>query len=332
MLMPGSLGIKNRSRRVISKHFVSSVSTTTTFESRLAVLYNTLQRIEFSFYATPRGDILAEMPLYDFDPEDFKFDNITDAGIRALALSNNQLDDFPQARAAELGASLADRIQEIAARDRDPNYDKHFRFGIDDTAAHQWTFSDDRVRTQMRADSALIDGFLPAGTTSLFQAPQVVTLRSLIPQFGVRVEQVEPQVFISNPEAANALAHLHLNKLNAEALTSSVEVLPRLRVGPNRPLEIVDGPYVGTCRTMAHNLDWDGQRFDAEVTMNYLRVWTGLRTPAPGGGTRNLYKPIGGQASRPFDYARFFKRRSDRADQNRESATKSVTKPTGRKS
>jgi hypothetical protein len=40
--------------------------------SRLSQIYDALERIEFVFYCTPKGDLIVEFPLYDFDPLDFK--------------------------------------------------------------------------------------------------------------------------------------------------------------------------------------------------------------------------------------------------------------------
>lgn len=70
MLLPNSLG-PGTSRDIMLKTLVSGIATETEFTTRLQILYNVCERIDFSFYATPRGDIVCEMPLYSFRPEDF---------------------------------------------------------------------------------------------------------------------------------------------------------------------------------------------------------------------------------------------------------------------
>jgi hypothetical protein len=39
--------------------------------TRLQIIYGLVERLNFCFYATARGDIVCEMPLYSFKPEDF---------------------------------------------------------------------------------------------------------------------------------------------------------------------------------------------------------------------------------------------------------------------
>lgn len=70
MLIPSSLG-PGLNRDILTNELLDSIALNTEFTSRLQILYNTLQRIDFSLYATPRGDVVCEMPLYSFRPEDF---------------------------------------------------------------------------------------------------------------------------------------------------------------------------------------------------------------------------------------------------------------------
>lgn len=70
MLAPSSLG-PGTNRDILLKDITNGISEQTEFSTRLQILYNICQRIDFSFYATPRGDVVCEMPLYSFRPEDF---------------------------------------------------------------------------------------------------------------------------------------------------------------------------------------------------------------------------------------------------------------------
>ena len=75
MLVPDSLD-PAANRSFLLKDFISGIATNTDYTSRLAMILNVVQIIDFSFYATPRGDIVCEFPLYSFDPSHFgKFAN-----------------------------------------------------------------------------------------------------------------------------------------------------------------------------------------------------------------------------------------------------------------
>jgi len=71
ILTPLSFGGGGLNNDVLSRDFVSSVATETEFTSRLQILFNTCQHIDFSFYTTPRGDLVCEMPLSHMHPRDF---------------------------------------------------------------------------------------------------------------------------------------------------------------------------------------------------------------------------------------------------------------------
>ena len=70
MLIPKSLG-SGSGNSILLLDLIQSISLTTEFISRLQMIYNLVQRVDFSFYCTPRGDVVCEMPLLDFRPEDF---------------------------------------------------------------------------------------------------------------------------------------------------------------------------------------------------------------------------------------------------------------------
>lgn len=49
----------------------TDIANQTEFMTRLQIIYSIVERLNFSFYATPRGDLVCEMPLYWSRPEDF---------------------------------------------------------------------------------------------------------------------------------------------------------------------------------------------------------------------------------------------------------------------
>lgn len=75
VLMPSTLG-PGTNRDILLRDLVNGIANQTEYITRLAVIYNIVQRIDFSFYATPRGDVVCEMPLYSFRPEDFGEDYV----------------------------------------------------------------------------------------------------------------------------------------------------------------------------------------------------------------------------------------------------------------
>jgi hypothetical protein len=168
-------------------------------------------------------------------------------------------------------------------------------------------FSDEHVRTQMKVIPFDIQSYRQIGQqVNAALNPVVTTLRALAPQFGYRMEQADPPAFIATPEAAKVYSELKLNQWNSEALTSSVDVIPQLRMGPNRPIEVTEGPYVATLRSVDRTLNWDGLDMSQTVGLNYTRVWSGLFAED---GKTLLYEPLGGFASRPLNYGLLFRRR-----------------------
>lgn len=287
ILMPASLG-SGTGRSVLANDF-RGVETQTTFKSRLFVLLNLLERIEFSFYATPKGDILCEMPLYDFNPEHFGESPITYARVLDTTQGFN--------------SDARRRLLQSAAREPAGPFAPHYRIAKRDTMDSGQTFTDEKMRTQFRTTWQNIQNLEGTETAdAIGLQPEVVTLQSLIPQFGVRLEQAEPQVFIASKEAAQIYCHLKLNQWNAEALTSQIDMLPMLRLGPNRPIEISEVPYIASIRSVGQTLSWEGSDMSQTVGVNYTRVWDGLIDE----NKRPVYSTIGGAAGRPLNYAALF--------------------------
>jgi hypothetical protein len=69
MLLPRDVAGRNSS--LASIEFIGSFALTTDWASRADVISEILDRIEFTWYVTPKGDYVVEMPLYDFAPSDF---------------------------------------------------------------------------------------------------------------------------------------------------------------------------------------------------------------------------------------------------------------------
>jgi hypothetical protein len=290
ILAPASLG-PNLNRKIIEFGF-RGPELKTNFKNRLFVILNFLERLEFSFYATPKGDLIAEMPLYDFDPDDFGTEPVTASTLKEAG--------------RDIRSDIRKVIQRSGALNATGPYAPHYKVDLRNTMDNNQAFADEHVRTQMRCSPFTIQSTPDGGQQESVGIPaQVVTLRSLVPQFGARLETTDPPSYVASAEAAQVYCHLKLNQWNAEALTSQVDMLPQLRLGPNRPIRVADGTYVATVRSVERTLDWDGMDMNQTVGLNYTRVWAGQT--ALFDDTELIYEPIGGMASRPMNYKALFK-------------------------
>lgn len=70
VLIPSALG-PGTNTAVMLNDLVTGIAAKTEFARRLEIIYTIMERIDFSFYATPKGDLVAEMSLGTFDPDDF---------------------------------------------------------------------------------------------------------------------------------------------------------------------------------------------------------------------------------------------------------------------
>lgn len=291
LLVPGSLGV-NTNRRILVKDVINNINKRTSFSSRLNMIYGALHDIEFSFYATPKGDIVAEMPLYDFDPEDFGVDPIVAGGKDEIAAT--QLDALRKATGLPPISETGDTFGPFAP---------HYRVAKRDTIRWNRTFSDEKVRTQFRVSPNLAQSYGFGNWESVGLPPQARTLRALVPQFGVRVEVIPATSFMATEESAVVYGNIKLNQLNADARSTAIDVIPRLRTGPNRPMVFSERNYIATVRSTSKTLAWNSD-FTMNLGVNYQRGWDGsVRDDDP---KRLVYRPLGGTASRPMNYKVLF--------------------------
>ena len=364
MLLPASLGNKV-SRRVILRDFVQSVATQTEFKTRLAVLFDMIERIEFSFYASPKGDLIIEMPLYDFEPRDWGEKPISEARARSLVqqsrteigelikavdlnslhsslsvgtLSGNlgdistrlqfgpsgglsltpqtglspgnlQLGIDPARASLTLSsnvqaAAISRRIAAVADGAALGPYSTRYRVALKDTMDVQQTFSDERIKTRMECGWNIIPGMQSTGNSRSMGLFTSITLDALIPRFGVRSARCDDKLIVNSEEAAKIYCQLKINQENAEAISSTIDMIPQIRLGPNRPIQVAEGEYVATVRSIAHTLDWAGRDMSSTVGVNYTRPWDGSVRRIPGEKAPiPRYPPLGGYASRPLNYA-----------------------------
>lgn len=285
-LVPGSLGPATNQKLLLND--IVGVNTQTTWRTRLGLVYDVVERLDFQFYCSPKGDLICEMPLYDYEPDDFGNEPLDLEQFLRLGRGNLQFD---------VGTD----------RERGP-FGPQLRVAKRDTISWEKQFIDENVRTQMLGVWSLIPEFagLPASSTIGQFAP--VNLYGLIPQFGVRSETIDPLGIISNENAARVYANVKLNQINAGAKKASVEVLPRVQLGfPNRPLEFEERTFVATTTSVTHNLTWGvNGSMTTDVDLKYVRAWGGQVVDEG----RLVYEPIGGFASQALNYALRLRQRS----------------------
>ena len=288
-LIPGSLGPAANQDLLLRD--IIGVNTQTTWRTRLALIYDVVERLDFQFYASPRGDLICEMPLYDFEPDDFGNDSIDLTNFLSLSTTNITFDAGTD-------------------RERGP-FGPAYRVAKRDTLSWERTFIDENVRTQMVGIYSLIQGFAELPTSLDIGQVAPVNLYGLMPQFGVRSEFIEPQGIIANENAARIYANVKLNQINSNAKQANVQVLPRVQLGfPNRPMEFEERTFVATTRAISHSLVWGLQGdMTTDLDLKYVRAWSGQVTSDPLPGVegpqppRPVYEPIGGFASQPLNYA-----------------------------
>lgn len=282
ILMPASLG-PGTNRDILSRDIVSGVATQTEFTTRLAFIFNVCERIDFSFYATPRGDIVCEMPLYSYRPEDF-------------------------------GEAYASR----------------YVFTNSDIISCESHFSDEHVRTQFVLDWWLVDGYTTIGKASqAWQMPGTVTLKSLVPIFGMRSERADPWGFINTEEEARYYAYIKLSQLNADAWTQRFSTLMHLGIGPNRPCYFELRDCIATVRGVTNSIQWgSGGGVNQTMKVNYRRGWSGLMTKD---GKRHVYESFGGRMSQPLDYSLLLQdRTNDSATSTKQLSATGSASPSSR--
>ena len=287
------MGINNS--EIIMKNIIQSYPLESSFTTVGKIIMEVMDRIQFSMYSSPRGDIIVEPPLCDFLPSDFGMETVTSNaiirhnidGVDGQISSPTQLDKalklFPSPDAGPYG----------------PNYVILKR----DTYSWESGQIDEKVYTQAAVADALVKGWDEMGFTNLIGKPSVVNFSSLIPLYGVRQAVLTPRGYIASPAAAKLYATICLSKLNADAHTLHVNHIPNIKLWINRPIYMQGRNLIGTTRQVNHNLTW-GQQGDMSTTsdINFIRTWEGQVDP----DGQMIFTTVNGYGTKLLDYATLF--------------------------
>jgi hypothetical protein len=314
MLLPANLGSR-LGRKVLDLEIASSAGSVAEFYDRLSLLQQILSRMEFSFYDTPRGDIVIEMPLYDFEPRHFSdvnqlSDQFTEGPIDTnpqWALWSDNPQNFSNESVSFSGVESAfTELQDIEKRSMEspdtqtPAYDRTFRIFKYEQCRINITRSDQDAKTAWIATPRWTEAIARDGSQASRQRV-VVALPNLIPLYGIRVEQGDPPGNIRTDEAARLYCYLQLMKCNADIVSLRVPCLPNWGAWINRPVLVDSRNIIGSTKSVTHSIVWQSD-CSTEYGFWHCKFWDG-RFVDTTAGKQKLYATFGGVNSQPFNYA-----------------------------
>jgi hypothetical protein len=283
VLLPTSLGKNNR--RILLNDVISSYPLNSEWHSAGEIIYDVVNGIQFSMYETPKGDIVVEFPMYDFDPDDF--------GLKRLSFEQLFTGLSSMAEIVKLASDFA-----IPSRPRGP-FGQGFVVRNSDLVQIESAVADSKIKTIAVSGWQIIQNW-SVGNTSTIGKLAVMTRPDLIPLYGVRPADVNLPGYVATPEAAHLLADIVLNKLNADAHTVGINAMPNLRAWVNRPMYIEKRNVLATVKQVTHSIQWGASgNMDTKLELYAVRTWDGQID----GDNVPIFKTIAGGASKPLDYS-----------------------------
>lgn len=301
MLVPNSLGSDNS--KILLEELTQSNFVNTEWSSVGEIMKDVVDRIQFVMYASPRGDIVIEPPLYDFDPDDFGLEAISgDAFLNTLPTDQIATGHSDQSNAVKV---LGTGELKFPGRDRGP-YGANYIILKRDTFKWESAFVDEKVYTVGICANALVQNWPSIGNTSIIGDMAVVRLPDLIPLYGVRPAPITPPGYIASPEGAALYANIQLNKLNADAHTFNIQHVPNIKLWVNRPLYIQGRNCIATTKQVTQSITWGAQGDMSSMSDVYaVRTWNGL--VSANDKTEPIFTTIGGLGSHALNYKVLFK-------------------------
>lgn len=296
MLIPASLGAENS--KIMMQDVTQSNFLNSEWSSVGQIMKDVVDRIQFIMYASPKGDVIVEPPLFDFDPDDFGLDSISGDSFTSK---------LPSAQQGTTNAItvLGFGESKFPGRDRGP-YGASYIILNRDTYKWESAFVDEKVYTIGICPNQIIQNWESIPNTSIIGDMAVVRLPDKIPLYGVRPAPITPRGFIATKEAAYLYANLTLNKLNADAHTTNIQHVPNIQLWLNRPIYVQGRNFLATTKQITHSLTWGAQ---GDMTTNSdlyaTRTWAGQTSSED--PTQPIYTTIGGNGSQPLNYAVLFK-------------------------
>jgi len=293
-----------------------------TFKDRLTFLYDLADKINFCFYATARGDLVFEMPFFDFNPWDFDYDDTfigneqMDADVAkyhadfesmrmltedfVAGSSKYTEDDIYSMMELSLDLQLTREgfsLQELSLHS-EFLYSDHFTINKHETLGFSNSLDDNGLKTFSRTlprNVARVESLDDSNTRDYEWA----VAPGLMSMLGARpAADVGPWSEITSAEGAQFFAAVELRKANAEARNVGLQVLPQFGLMVNRPLYWRQRNYVANVVSCQHSMSINSS-CDTAINLNYVKGWTGKRLA--GTDSRELFEYFGGE--QPFDYS-----------------------------
>ncbi len=264
------------------------------FKDRLSLLYDIAQTIEWRFYATPKGDVVFEHPLYDNDPFEFFYPKDLSTGstrmdstdTAASGVSQTYEEVFQQEYSGsyneDSAKDLTDLIFELNTSDRDLidltkepqfNYEKQFTIGIDEQLSFSNTNSDKGLLTVYRAKPHNAANWKDIDTDAARQFVYAID-KTLIPTLGFRMMDGAVETYIATVEGGLLFTSLKLRQINSEARSVSIETIPKFGLMVNRPLLWRYRNYYANVVSCSHSISWNND-VSSSVNLNQIRAWSG---------------------------------------------------------
>lgn len=329
-LAPGKLNTEI-GRKVIDKSMIGSRGMHSIFRDKLSYLYDAVEGMDFRFYATPKGDIVLEMPFYDFDVDYFVYGDsgnpysshdTTDLYGRVEEFYEKYNDLFQksydgkyQGVADELSKMLFNiesALADLEAYDYNstpkPDYAKLFTIEEHETISFSNTKTDQGVITSYHCVPRIAGGFKSLQRDDAVDRV-IADCWELKPMLGERRGEGAVFGFIDNAEAAEVYAALQLNRMNAEAHNLSIQTLPNFGLMVNRPIFWRYRCCQANIVSLQHSIVWNNS-CDTTINVNQIRSWRGEVNDEG----MPIFKHFGGD--RPFDLSRLLQQSTTNQNNN----------------
>jgi hypothetical protein len=297
--------------------FTGVGSVHSSFKDRLSFIYDLADNIDWRFYATPKGDLVFEMPFYDYDPDEFwgsKESFKSNEGVFEQANASQAYFGKDSILSGDIDSSFdyeysvyqyffsvkpVSEVGSVDYRNQKYNYAKEFTIGLWDQAGFSNTHTDQGVITAYRSPYHLISGYADTDNADLFKYIAIYDT-TLMPTLGFRMMEGDSWGFIDNAYECEIYGALQLNKVNANAKNLSIDIAPKFGMMVNRPFYWMQRNYYGNIVSLSHSFVWKGD-VSTSVNVNTIRAWSGEIQELYGGVYRRIYRHFM-DSDRPFNF------------------------------
>ncbi len=285
------------------------------FIDDLTLLYDLAENIEYCFYATPKGDVVFEMPFYDFDPVDFADSkDLQEHDFDAWDTLYDYESLFREAYAGTYSATAVRTLTNMTFKltetgtnyyvvdyTKPPvfNYLDQFTVETHEQYSFSNTCSDSGVCTVSRAQPKTVAGFSSLNGIEIKNA--YVFQKELIPSLGIRLMEGGMLGFITDYDVAELYLAVSMNRVNAEARNISIPTIPKFGLMVNRPIRWRKRNYSANIVSLQHSIVVNST-CDTTINLNQVRGWTGEVDSSTG---QPIMKHFGGD--RPYDLAKILR-------------------------